>query len=299
MIQRKEAAFDLKQGAYKVKVDLAEMLKGGLIVGVANAEQAQMAQDVGAIAVVVTQPAAEGLIPRFMSNPDLIKTIQEAVSVPVIAKCRIGHFVEAQILEAHFVDFIDESEELPSVDVEYFIDKHAYKIPFICGCANLSDALSRIAEGAVFLRVTGNPTTPSMTTTVQSLRTIFRQIRYLSTMDHSELMNEAKRMGVSYPLLEDVADTGQLPVPLFAGGAVSIPADAALLMLLGAQSVVIENTIFSQKNPEMALKAMVAAVVHSHDPEILSRISRGLLCDMPDVDIHSMENDEALLQRGW
>lgn len=299
MEQRKEAGYDLKNSSHKVKVDLAEMLKGGLIVDVADEAQAQVAQEAGAIAVVATDPAAVGAPMRWMSNPESIKSIQEAVSIPVIAKCRIGHSVEAQILEALFVDFIDESEELPPVDIDHYIDKHAYRIPFVCGCADLGEALRRIAEGASLLKVTGGRSSNDIAVTIQNMRGIFRQIRYLSAMDRSELLIEAKRMGAVYTLVEEVADTGQLPIPLFAEGGISTPADAALLMQLGAQSVFVENTIFSQINSVAALKALAAAIAHYNDPETLSKISRGQLCEMQSSESCSLENDDAMLPRGW
>lgn len=299
MAQGNEAGFDLNNCSHRVKIDLAEMLKGGLIVDVSDSEQARVAEAVGAIAVVAAEPFREGGSMSKMSDPELIKCIQEAVTIPVIAKCRIGHSTEAQILEALFVDFIDESEELPPADLNYYIDKHSYKIPFVCGCRDLGDALRRIAEGAALLKVCGSESSDDLSALVQNIRAICRQIRYLSTMDRSELMLEARRMGAPYSLIQQVADAGQLPIPLFSGGAIATYADAALMMQLGAQSVFVNNSVFYKKDYLLTLQAMAAAVAHYDDPEMLSKISKGQLSEMPEVDLSLSENDEALLQRGW
>ena len=239
-IQRKQAANQLEKGSFEVKVGLAEMLKGGVIMDVTTPEQAKIAEDAGAVAVMALEriPAdirAQGGVAR-MSNAELIQKIQEAVSIPVMAKCRIGHFVEAQILEALFVDFIDESEVLTPADEEYHIDKHNFKIPFVCGCRDLGEALRRIGEGAAMIRTKGEAGSGNIVEAVRHMRAVNRELRRLSKVDHAELMTEAKLMGAPYQLVEQVAKTGKLPVPNFAAGGIATPADAALMMQLGRPS---------------------------------------------------------------
>ncbi len=242
-----------EKGTFDVKVALAEMLKGGVIMDVTTPEQAKIAEDSGAVAVMALEriPAdirAQGGIAR-MTNPELIRQIQEAVTIPVMAKCRIGHFAEAQILEALQVDFIDESEVLTPADEENHIFKHDFKIPFVCGCRDLGEALRRIGEGAAMIRTKGEAGTGDVVEAVRHMRSINRQIRQLMAMDHSEWMAEAKRLGAPYELVELVARTGVLPVPKFAAGGIATPADAALMMQLGAQSVFVGSGIFKSQDP--------------------------------------------------
>jgi pyridoxal 5'-phosphate synthase pdxS subunit len=291
------------KGTFDIKVALAEMLKGGVIMDVTNVEQAKIAEQAGAVAVMALEriPAdirAQGGIAR-MSNPGLIQKIQDAVSIPVMAKCRIGHFVEAQILEALQVDFIDESEVLTPADVENHIDKHAFKIPFVCGCRDLGEALRRIGEGAAMIRTKGEAGTGDVVEAVRHMRAVNRHIRLLMSMDHAELMAEAKRLGAPYDLVVKVAQTGTLPVPNFAAGGIATPADAALMMQLGAQSVFVGSGIFKSDDPLERARAIVGAVTFYQDPEILANISMGLLDAMKGVDIRTLSKEELLSHRGW
>lgn len=295
----------LKHGkdSFEVKVGLAEMLKGGVIMDVINPEQAKIAEDAGAVAVMALEriPAdirAQGGVSR-MSNPELIQKIQEAVSIPVMAKCRIGHFVEAQILEALFVDFIDESEVLTPADEANHIDKKAFRIPFVCGCRDLGEALRRIAEGAAMIRTKGEAGTGNIVEAVRHMRTVMGEIRKLKSMDHPELMAEAKRLGAPYDLLLKVAKTGKLPVPNFAAGGIATPADAALMMQLGAESVFVGSGIFKSDDPIQRAKAIVAAVSFYQDPEMLAKISMGLLSAMPGIEMQTLKKEDLLAQRGW
>lgn len=300
---RKQSSHNLEKGSFEVKVGLAEMLKGGVIMDVTNLEQAKIAEDAGAVAVMALEriPAdirAQGGIAR-MSNPELIQKIQEAVSIPVMAKCRIGHFVEAQILEALFVDFIDESEVLTPADEEFHIDKHSFKIPFVCGCRDLGEALRRIGEGAAMIRTKGEAGTGNIVEAVRHMRTVRRDIRRLAAIPHAELMTEAKRLGAPYHLVEQVAKTGKLPVPNFAAGGIATPADAALMMQLGAESVFVGSGIFKSADPAERARAIVAAVTYYNDPEMLSKISMGLLNAMPGLDIQQIKKEDLLAPRGW
>lgn len=300
---RKEHKLLLEKGSFDVKVGLAEMLKGGVIMDVTSPEQAKIAEEAGAVAVMALEriPAdirAQGGVAR-MSNPELIQKIQEAVSIPVMAKCRIGHFVEAQILEALFVDFIDESEVLTPADEENHIDKHAFRIPFVCGCRDLGEALRRIAEGAAMIRTKGEAGTGNIVEAVRHMRTMNREIRRLKSLEHSELMSEAKKMGAPYHLVEQVAKTGKLPVPNFAAGGIATPADAALMMQLGAESVFVGSGIFKSEDPSQRGKAIVAAVTYYKDPEMLVKISMGLMNAMPGVDIQQIKEEERMAPRGW
>lgn len=293
----------LEKGSFEVKVGLAEMLKGGVIMDVTTPDQAKIAEDAGAVAVMALEriPAdirAQGGIAR-MSNPELIQKIQEAVSIPVMAKCRIGHFVEAQILEALFVDFIDESEVLTPADEENHIDKHAFRIPFVCGCRDLGEALRRIGEGAAMIRTKGEAGTGNIVEAVRHMRTLNRELRKLTTLDACELMAEAKRLGAPFELVTMVAKTGKLPVPNFAAGGIANPADAALMMQLGAESVFVGSGIFKSSDPVQRAKAIVAAVSFCKDPEMLAKISMGLLNAMPGLDMQSIRKEDLLSQRGW
>lgn len=300
---RKEAKHSLEKSSFEVKVGLAEMLKGGVIMDVTNETQARIAEDSGAVAVMALEriPSdirAQGGIAR-MSNPELIQKIQEAVSIPVMAKCRIGHFVEAQILEALFVDFIDESEVLTPADEENHIDKSAFRIPFVCGCRDLGEALRRIGEGAAMIRTKGEPGTGNIVEAVRHMRAVNRDIRLLTTLDNSELMAEAKRMGAPYHLVQEVAKIGKLPVPNFAAGGIATPADAALMMQLGAQTVFVGSGIFKSEDPESRAKAIVAAATYYQDPEMLVKISMGLLNAMKGIDILQIPPEERFAPRGW
>lgn len=302
-MMRKEKSIHSEKGSFEVKVGLAEMLKGGVIMDVTTAEQAKIAEDAGAVAVMALEriPAdirAQGGIAR-MSNPELIQKIQEAVSIPVMAKCRIGHFVEAQILEALFVDFIDESEVLTPADEENHIDKLDFRIPFVCGCRNLGEALRRIAEGAAMIRTKGEAGTGNVVEAVRHMRSVMREIRLLSTMAPSELMGEAKRLGAPYHLIQQVAKSGKLPVPNFAAGGIATPADAALMLQLGAESVFVGSGIFKSEDPAKRAKAIVAATTYYQDPEMLAKISMGLLSAMPGLDIQQIKKEDLMSQRGW
>jgi pyridoxal 5'-phosphate synthase pdxS subunit len=293
----------VEKGSFEVKVGLAEMLKGGVIMDVTNPDQAKIAEDAGAVAVMALEriPAdirAEGGLAR-MSNPELIQKIQEAVSIPVMAKCRIGHFVEAQILEALFVDFIDESEVLTPADEENHINKQHFRIPFVCGCRDLGEALRRIAEGAAMIRTKGEAGTGNIVEAVRHMRAVNRDIRRLTTLDPSELFAEAKRLGAPYELVAAVAKKGRLPVPNFAAGGIATPADAALMMQLGAESVFVGSGIFKSEDPRQRAEAIVAAVAFCEDPEMLAKISQGLLDAMRGIDVHQIVKEELLAQRGW
>jgi len=299
----KEEDFQSQTGSFEVKVGLAEMLKGGVIMDVTTPEQAKIAEDAGAVAVMALEkiPAdirKEGGVAR-MARPEVIQNIQKAVSIPVMAKCRIGHFVEAEILESLFVDFIDESEVLTPADNENHIDKHEFKIPFVCGCRDLGEALRRIAEGAAMIRSKGEAGTGNIVEAVKHLRSLFGQIKKAGILDSSELMAMAKELNAPYELLKEVAQTKKLPVPLFAAGGVASPADAALMMQLGAESVFVGSGIFKSKDSEQRAKMIVAAVSHYEDPEMLARVSMGLLEGMQGVEIGDISKDQLLAQRGW
>lgn len=300
---RKQSIHHLEKGSFEVKVGLAEMLKGGVIMDVTNPEQAKIAEDAGAVAVMALEriPSdirAQGGVAR-MSNAELIQKIQEAVSIPVMAKCRIGHFVEAQILEALFVDFIDESEVLTPADEEYHIDKNHFKIPFVCGCRNLGEALRRIGEGAAMIRTKGEAGSGNIVEAVRHMRAVNREIKRLANLDHAELMTESKLLGAPYHLVEQVAKTGKLPVPNFAAGGIATPADAALMMQLGAESVFVGSGIFKSEDPPQRAKAIVAAATYYNDSETLAKISMGLLNAMPGLNIEDIKKEDLLAPRGW
>lgn len=292
-----------EKGSFEVKVGLAEMLKGGVIMDVTTPEQAKIAEDAGAVAVMALEriPSdirAEGGVSR-MSQPELIQRIQESVSIPVMAKCRIGHFVEAQILEALFIDFIDESEVLTPADDENHIDKHAFRIPFVCGCRDLGEALRRIAEGAAMIRTKGEAGTGNIVEAVRHMRAINRDIRRIAAMDASELMSEAKRLAAPYHLVQQIAKTGKLPVPNFAAGGIATPSDAALMMQLGAESVFVGSGIFKSEDPPQRARAIVEAVTYYNDPPMLAKISMGLLHAMKGLEIQTIKREELMSQRGW
>lgn len=286
-----------------LKTGLAEMLKGGVIMDVTTPEQAKIAEEAGATAVMALEriPAdirAEGGIAR-MSRPDLIRSIQEAVTIPVMAKCRIGHFVEAQILEALEVDFIDESEVLTPADEENHIDKRLFKIPFVCGACNLGEALRRIGEGAAMIRTKGEAGTGNVVEAVRHMRAIKRTISFLKSLDEAELMAEAKKMRAPYELVVRVAKEGKLSVPNFSAGGIATPADAALMMQLGAEAIFVGSGIFKSDDPERRAKAIVLATTYFQDPVLIAKASSGLLEGMEGLDIRKLAKEELLSGRGW
>lgn len=289
--------------SFEVKVGLAEMLKGGVIMDVTSVEHALIAEEAGAVAVMALERIPsdiriEGGVAR-MTDPELIQRIQESVSIPVMAKCRIGHFVEAQILEALFIDFIDESEVLTPADEENHIDKNAFRIPFVCGCRDLGEALRRIGEGAAMIRTKGEAGTGNIVEAVRHMRTLNREMRKLTTMENCELMAESKRLGAPYHIVELVAKTGRLPVPNFAAGGIATPADAALMMQLGAESVFVGSGIFKSKEPASLAKAMVEAVTYYKDPHTLAQISAGLSPPMKGINLNQIHPENLLNRRGW
>jgi len=288
---------------WEKKVGLARMLAGGVIMDVTDAEQALIAQEAGAVAVMALErvPAdirREGGVAR-MASASRIKEIQVAVTIPVMAKARIGHFVEAQILEALEVDFIDESEVLTPADEQHHIDKHDFTVPFVCGARNLGEALRRIGEGAALIRTKGEAGTGDVVEAVRHLRLIHRAIRELSQMPPSELMSKAKELGAPYHLVREVADKGQLPVPNFAAGGVATPADAALMMALKAESVFVGSGIFKSDEPPRTAKAIVHAVTHWEDPEELARIVADFGTPMKGVNVAEIPAEQRLQTRGW
>jgi pyridoxal 5'-phosphate synthase pdxS subunit len=300
---RKSHQLLTEKGSLEVKVGLAEMLKGGVIMDVVSPEQARIAEDAGAVAVMALEriPAdirAQGGVAR-MSDPGLIQKIQEAVSIPVMAKCRIGHFAEAQILEALFVDFIDESEVLTPADEENHIDKNLFRIPFVCGCRDLGEALRRIGEGAAMIRTKGEAGTGNIVEAVRHMRTLNREIRRVQTADPAEWMALAKVFGAPFELVQKVAKLGKLPVPNFAAGGIATPADASLMMQLGAESVFVGSGIFKSEDPVRRAKAIVDAVSHYRDPEMLVKVSMGLSPGMEGLDIQQIKKDELMAPRGW
>jgi len=285
------------------KVGLAEMLKGGVIMDVTNADQARIAEDAGAAAVMALEriPAdirADGGIAR-MSDPKMIKEIQAAVSIPVMAKCRIGHLGEAKILEALEIDFIDESEVLTPADEANHIYKHDYKVPFVCGCRDLGEALRRIGEGAAMIRTKGEAGTGNIVEAVRHMRAVVGGIRRLTLLDADELMAEAKNLGAPFELVKKVAETGKLPVPNFSAGGVATPADAALMRLLGAEAVFVGSGIFKSGDPDRMAKAIVEAVTHYEDAQRLVAISDGLGEAMRGLDMAEIPEEQILQTRGW
>lgn len=290
-------------GTWEVKRGLAEMLKGGVIMDVTTPEQAKIAEDAGAVAVMALErvPAdirAAGGVAR-MADPEVIMAIQQAVTIPVMAKVRIGHFAEAQILEALKVDFIDESEVLTPADDRFHIDKHAFTVPFVCGARDLGEALRRIAEGAALVRTKGEAGTGDIVEAVKHLRTVTSQIRWLQTLDREQLVAAAKELGAPLELVVEVAETGRLPVPNFSAGGVATPADAALMMQLGAEAVFVGSGIFKSEYPARRAKAIVEAVAHYDDPEVLAEVSRGLGEAMAGIQVSGLPRDFRLAERGW
>jgi pyridoxal 5'-phosphate synthase pdxS subunit len=288
---------------FRVKVGLAEMLKGGVIMDVTTAEQAKIAEEAGAAAVMALErvPAdirAQGGVAR-MSSIDMIQEIQRSVSIPVMAKVRIGHLAEARILEALEVDFIDESEVLTPADEENHISKHSFKVPFVCGCRNLGEALRRIGEGAAMIRTKGEAGSGDIVEGVRHLRAVRRGIKSLGILTEDELMTAAKEHAAPYELIRWVAENGRLPVPNFAAGGVATPADAALCMMLGAESVFVGSGIFKSGDPAQRGRAIVEAVTHWQDPARLVEISRGLGEAMSGIEAGKLTPEEMLSRRGW
>ena len=294
---------DVLKGTYRLKVGLAEMLKGGVIMDVTTPEQAKIAENAGAVAVMALErvPAdirKEGGVAR-MADPAIIEAIIDAVTIPVMAKVRIGHFVEAQILEELGVDFIDESEVLTPADEEHHIDKHAFKVPFVCGARDLGEALRRIGEGAAMIRTKGEAGTGNVVEAVRHMRKIMGQIRRLTVLPEEELMTEAKKLGAPFELVKWVAEHGKLPVPNFAAGGIATPADAALMMQLGAESVFVGSGIFKSSDPDRMAKAIVESVAYYDNPKVLAKISKGLGQAMKGVDVTKLPEEELLQTRGW
>lgn len=290
-------------GTFKLKAGLAQMLKGGVIMDVVTPEQAKIAEDAGACAVMALErvPAdirAQGGVAR-MSDPDMIDGIINAVSIPVMAKARIGHFVEAQILQALGVDYIDESEVLTPADEVHHINKHNFKIPFVCGCRNLGEALRRIAEGAAMIRTKGEAGTGDVVEAVRHARTVIGEIRRISAMNEDELFTYAKDIQAPYALVKETAELGRLPVVNFAAGGVATPADAALMMQLGVDGVFVGSGIFKSGDPAKRAKAIVEAVTHYNDPDVLARVSRNLGEAMVGINVSSMAEGDKLASRGW
>jgi len=290
-------------GTMRVKSGLAEMLKGGVIMDVTSAEQARIAEDAGAVAVMALErvPAdirAQGGVAR-MADPGRIQEIQETVTIPVMAKARIGHFVEAQILEALEVDYIDESEVLTPADEEHHIDKWKFTVPFVCGCRNLGEALRRVAEGAAMIRTKGEAGTGDVSNAVRHMRTVFGEVRRLGSLDLDELYTAAKNLGAPLDLVRWVAEHGRLPVVTFTAGGIATPADAALCMQLGADGVFVGSGIFKSGDPSLRAKAIVEATTHFRDGEVLARVSVGLGEAMVGISAASIAPEQLLETRGW
>jgi pyridoxal 5'-phosphate synthase pdxS subunit len=292
-----------KTGTPRLKTGLAEMLKGGVIMDVVDAQQARLAEDAGAVAVMALErvPAdirRDGGVAR-MADPRRVETIMEAVSIPVMAKCRIGHFAEARILEALGVDFIDESEVLTPADEEHHVDKHAFTVPFVCGCRDLGEALRRIGEGAALLRTKGEAGTGNIVEAVRHMRAVVSAIRRLAGIGDEELMASAKDLGAPCELVRQVAAEGKLPVPNFAAGGIATPADAALMRALGAEAVFVGSGIFKSSDPAARARAIVRATTHYQDAKAVAEVSRGLGEPMQGIEIATIPQAERLQARGW
>jgi pyridoxal 5'-phosphate synthase pdxS subunit len=288
---------------WTVKCGLAQMLKGGVIMDVVTAEHAKIAEDAGAVAVMALErvPAdirRDGGVAR-MSDPELIQQIIDAVTIPVMAKCRIGHFVEAQVLEALGVDYVDESEVLTPADEEHHVNKHAFKVPFVCGARDLGEALRRIGEGAAMIRSKGEAGTGDIVEAVRHIRAVVGHMRRLTTLGDEELMHEAKLLGAPYELVREVASTGRLPVVLFTAGGIATPADAALMMQLGSEGVFVGSGIFKSGDPARRAAAIVKATTHYQDPSIVAEVSRGLGEPMVGITARTLPEVAQLATRGW
>lgn len=293
----------METSTWTTKVGLAQMLKGGVIMDVVTPEQAAIAQEAGAVAVMALErvPAdirAQGGVAR-MSDPSLILSIMEAVTIPVMAKARIGHFVEAQVLEALGVDYIDESEVLTPADEEHHINKHTFRVPFVCGCRNLGEALRRVAEGAAMLRTKGEAGTGNVVEAVRHARAVYGDIRRLQNMSEDELFMAAKELQAPYEQVRQVAEAGRLPVVNFAAGGIATPADAALLMQLGVEGVFVGSGIFKSSDPASRARAIVEATTHYNQPDIVAEVSKGLGEAMAGLEIGSIREEQLLAGRGW
>ena len=294
----------METGTWKVKTGLAQMLKGGVIMDVINAEQAKIAEEAGACAVMALErvPAdirAAGGVAR-MADPTIIEAIMKIVSIPVMAKCRIGHFVEAQALQALGVDYVDESEVLTPADESHHIWKHDFKVPFVCGCRDLGEALRRLGEGAAMIRTKGEAGTGNIVEAVRHMRAVMGGIRKLASTPEEELMAQAKEMGAPFELVAEIHQTGKLPVVNFAAGGVATPADAALMMQLGADGVFVRSGIVHKtSDPAARARAIVKATTHFQDPEIIAEVSKNLGEAMPGLDIKQIPAEELLSSRGW
>ena len=292
-----------QKGTLRLKTGLAEMLKGGVIMDVVTADQAKIAEDAGAVAVMALErvPAdirQEGGVAR-MSSIEKLREIMESASIPVMAKCRIGHFAEAQMLQALGVDYIDESEVLTPADEAYHIDKLAFNVPFVCGCRNLGEALRRIGEGAAMIRTKGEAGSGNIVEAVRHMRTVTDELRRITTLRPEELMTVARDLGAPYEIVLMIAETGNLPVPNFAAGGVATPADASLMMQLGAEAVFVGSGIFKSGDPEVRAKAIVEATTHYEDPDILIRVSENLGEAMVGINMDTLDENEKLQTRGW
>jgi pyridoxal 5'-phosphate synthase pdxS subunit len=290
-------------GTVRLKVGLAEMLKGGVIMDVTNADQAKIAEDAGAAAVMALERVPsdirrDGGVAR-MSPVKKIKEIQQAVSIPVMAKCRIGHFVEAQVLEALGVDYIDESEVLTPADEHFHVDKFAFKVPFVCGCRDLGEALRRIGEGAAMIRTKGEAGSGNIVEAVRHMRAVISGIKRLTALGPEEMMTEAKNLGAPYELVRWIAAQGKLPVPNFSAGGIATPADAALMMQLGAEAVFVGSGIFKSSDPAVRARAIVQATTHFKDPDVLAKVSEDLGEAMPGIETSKLKESELLQTRGW
>jgi pyridoxal 5'-phosphate synthase pdxS subunit len=294
---------DKTTGSLPLKTGLAEMLKGGVIMDVTTPEQARIAEDAGAVAVMALErvPAdirRDGGVAR-MADPEIVLRIMDTVTIPVMAKCRIGHFAEARVLEALGVDFIDESEVLTPADEAHHVDKHAFKVPFVCGCRDLGEALRRIGEGAALVRTKGEAGTGNVVEAVRHIRAVTTAIKRLFALTPAEWMAEAKALGAPYELVRLVAETGRLPVPNFAAGGIATPADAALMMSLGAESVFVGSGIFKSNDPAKRAQAIVRATTHWQDAKAVAEASRGLGEAMPGLTTADLPESERLATRGW
>lgn len=293
----------MEQGTDRVKRGLAEMLKGGVIMDVVNADEAKIAEEAGAVAVMALERVPsdirrDGGVAR-MSDPSMIEEIQASVSIPVMAKCRIGHFAEAQILQSLGIDYIDESEVLTPADEEHHVDKWAFTTPFVCGARNLGEALRRIGEGAAMIRTKGEAGTGNVVEAVRHMRTVTDQIRAVTQMDQAQLMSAARDLGAPYELITEVAKSGKLPVVNFAAGGIATPADAALMMGLGVDGVFVGSGIFKSSDPSGYAHAIVEATTFWNEPEVVAKVSRGLGTAMPGLEIGTLSETERLADRGW
>jgi pyridoxal 5'-phosphate synthase pdxS subunit len=291
------------KGTWVLKKGLAQMLKGGVIMDVVTPEHARIAEEAGACAVMALErvPAdirAQGGVAR-MSDPELILQIMDAVTIPVMAKARIGHFVEAQVLEALGIDYIDESEVLTPADEAHHVNKHPFKVPFVCGCRNLGEALRRIAEGAAMIRTKGEAGTGNVVEAVRHMRQVMDDIRRIQTMPEEELFTTAKELQAPYELVKEVHDLGRLPVVMFTAGGIATPADAALMMQLGADGVFVGSGIFKSADPERRARAIVKATTHYNDPAIIAEVSKGLGEPMRGLEIGAIPEEQLLAKRGW